>query len=69
MKFCPYCGRADLLEYIGIDDGGDYGLSVCDQWECHHCGNRFEDGCIESDPYEEIEQLPDFASPDDAGDI
>lgn len=43
---CKYCG-SDVVDYVGIDDGGgDYGESVCDQYECLECGARFEADCI-----------------------
>ncbi len=44
---CPYCDSMDV-EYIGISDGGgEYGLSLCNEWRCLNCGAAFEDGCIE----------------------
>ena len=55
---CPYCGSNEV-EYHGADDGGgDYVSSVCDEFECFHCGNRFEENCIEVMDYDD-DQEPD----------
>lgn len=45
---CPVCGSTHLLDH-GVDDGGgDYGSSLCQQYECEVCGYWFEDDCIET---------------------
>lgn len=46
---CPYCG-SDVLDYLGVSDGGgDYGVSVCDEWMCLDCGAVIEDCLDDSD--------------------
>jgi DNA-directed RNA polymerase subunit RPC12/RpoP len=48
---CPYCG-SDAVQYDGIQDGGgDYGESVCDEYECLECGAMFEMDCWDDDGY------------------
>lgn len=42
---CPYCGAK--MQYRGIDDGGDYGTSVCDIFECVECQHEIEMNCID----------------------
>lgn len=46
---CPYCDMP--MRYVGADDGlGDFGLSVCDTWECWQCEHQEHTNCI--DDYE-----------------
>jgi hypothetical protein len=56
--------------YVGVvDGGGDYGSSVCDEYECD-CGNIIERGCIDTEDDDftdyEGEDYDDFE--DDQGD-
>lgn len=40
---CRYCGSR--MDYIGIQDGGgDYGDSVCDEYQCMTC-DWIEEDC------------------------
>lgn len=49
ITLCPYCGSEEVY-FTGVDDGGgDYGDSVCDQYECQECFNDFEAHCIGED--------------------
>lgn len=72
---CRYCG-SDEVDYLGVDDGGgDYGDSVCDQYECLECGAMFEANCMRgvgaiTDDYDELEgdNVVHFPS-DDVSDI
>ena len=43
---CSYCNVE--MYYVGINDGGgDYGSSVCDEWQCPACDYIVETDCIE----------------------
>lgn len=43
---CPYCNQR--MVNTGYDDGGgDYGSSICEQWECYDCEHSEEHGCID----------------------
>lgn len=58
---CKYCETP--MHYVGINDGGgDYGNSVCDEFECPDCGHIEEKNCIEVSeeflPGFDTEQLP-----------
>lgn len=58
---CPYCGQP--MDYIGVaDGGGDYGSSICDEFECS-CGNVIEMNCIETEDDDEDYEM--WASDDD----
>jgi len=75
MKICPYCD--EFMAYIGLDDGGgDYGDSVCEQWECEGCGYAIETNCISEDELDDSdwatrtaeEQQRDYPDPWDKED-
>ena len=35
------------MQYVGVDDGGgDYGDSVCDEWQCDTCDYEEEGDCF-----------------------
>lgn len=52
---CRICGSD--MEYKGVDDGGgDYGESICEQWECLNCGSWDEINCVD---YEYVIDLED----------
>lgn len=51
-NMCPYCLSSNT-EYMGIDDGGgEYGTSVCDEYECLECGAGWSSDCMEIDGFE-----------------
>lgn len=53
---CPYCGSR-LIEYLGVSDGsGEYGTSLCDEYNCQGCGEYWEEGCFETELFDD----PDY---------
>lgn len=50
MMNCPYCG-SDVVDYVGIDDGGDWDSQVCDVWRCLDCQHEFECDCVDVGGY------------------